>query len=157
MARGLLGAAFLLFVVMIVAVALGVGLVGFWVEEPVFAEENLLFDYSQANPTAVFAMGFGVEKQMEVPVGQTYYVDLVLVMPESYYNVDIGMFQVNIVSCVFLWFESSVSCFWDFCFCVYCWLHGCRNRNYSVDLPIQDLSEIFSINRKFLVKLECNR
>ncbi|KAL1803153.1 hypothetical protein ACET3Z_031800 [Daucus carota] len=89
-ARGLLGAAFLcllLFLVMIVAVALGVGLVGFLVEEPVFAKENLLFDYSQVNPTAVFA-------QMEVPVGQTYYVDLLLVMPESYYNVDIGMFQL---------------------------------------------------------------
>ncbi|KAL8099694.1 hypothetical protein AgCh_032094 [Apium graveolens] len=101
-ARGLLGAAyvcFVLFVVMIVAVILGVGLVGLWVEEPVSVKEKVLFDYSQVNPSATLALGDykgGLNDKVtrEVPVGQTYYVDLVLVMPESDYNLQVGMFQL---------------------------------------------------------------
>lgn len=101
-AAGLLGAAyicFVLFVVMIVAVILGVGLVGLWVEEPISVREKVLFDYSEVNPSATLALGdFGVDLNkkvmMEVPVGQTYYVDLVLVMPESDYNLQVGMFQL---------------------------------------------------------------
>ncbi|KAK1372814.1 seipin-1 [Heracleum sosnowskyi] len=101
-AAGLLGAAyvcFVLFVVMIVAVILGVGLVGLWVEEPVCVREKVLFDYSQVNPSATLAVGDykgGLNDMVmrEVPVGQTYSVDLVLVMPESDYNLQVGMFQL---------------------------------------------------------------
>ncbi|KAL1832156.1 hypothetical protein ACET3Z_001807 [Daucus carota] len=101
-AAGLLGAAyvcFLLFVVMIVAVVLGVGIVGLWVEDPVSVKEKVLFDYSEVNPSATLALGdFGGELNKmvmrEVPVGQTYYVDLLLVLPESDYNLQVGMFQL---------------------------------------------------------------
>lgn len=90
---------FLLFVVMIVAVVLGVGIVGLWVEDPVSVKEKVLFDYSELNPSATLALGdFGGELNKmvmrEVPVGQTYYVDLLLVLPESDYNLQVGMFQV---------------------------------------------------------------
>lgn len=90
---------FVLFVVMIVAVVLGVGLVGLWVEEPVSVTQKVLFDYSEVNPSATIALGdykggLNHKVMMAVPVGQTYYVDLLLVMPESHYNLQVGMFQV---------------------------------------------------------------
>lgn len=100
---------FVLLVVMIVAVILGVGLVGLWVEEPVSVREKVLFDYSEVNPSANVALGdykggLNDKVMMEVPVGQTYYVELVLVMPESDYNLQVGMFQVLCFCSVFFSF-----------------------------------------------------
>lgn len=90
-----------LIAVFIIAVVVGVGLVQLWVEEPVFVRERLYFDYTEAHPKALFSFG-GFEglqgsqrkKQMGVPVGQTFYVSLALLMPESGFNRDIGVFQV---------------------------------------------------------------
>ncbi|XP_059669048.1 seipin-1-like [Cornus florida] len=109
---GFLGAAYVgmvLTVVMVLAVILGVGLVQFWVEEPVIVREKLYFDYTDIHPNAVlsfggggggggFGFGFGgynKNKKMGVPVGHTFYVSLVLLMPESDFNRDIGVFQLT--------------------------------------------------------------
>lgn len=100
---GFLGAAYVcmvLIAIFIVAVVVGVGLVQLWVEEPVFVREMLYFDYTEPHPNALFSFGVIGEgrskKQMGVPVGQTIYVSLALLMPESGFNRDIGVFQVNI-------------------------------------------------------------
>ncbi|XP_071709811.1 seipin-1 [Rutidosis leptorrhynchoides] len=96
---GFVGAAYVCFVlmlVMLVSVLLGVSLVKLWVEEPVYVEENMYFDYTVMNPYAVLDLGF-VEygKVMKsVPVGHVCNVGLLFVMPDSDYNRDIGMFQV---------------------------------------------------------------
>ncbi|TYJ38139.1 hypothetical protein E1A91_A05G423400v1 [Gossypium mustelinum] len=87
---------------MVLAAFVGIGLVQLWAEEPVFVREKLFFDYTEVNPTAVFCAGGGGfdggcyrKKQMGVPVGHTIHVYLLLVMPESDFNRDIGVFQLN--------------------------------------------------------------
>lgn len=61
-----------------------------------FVRERLYFDYAEVHPNAVLVLGgySGTKKKMGVPVGQTIYVSLVLQMPESDYNREIGMFQL---------------------------------------------------------------
>ncbi|KAL6516907.1 hypothetical protein OROHE_018195 [Orobanche hederae] len=96
-ASGLLAAAYVfvvLMVVMVAAAVLGVGLVRAWAEEPVYVREGLQFDYSEAHPTAVFY--FGNKAAAGVPVGHTLYVTLLLLMPESDYNRDLGIFQLTV-------------------------------------------------------------
>ena len=91
-----------LILVLILATVIGAGLVHLWVEEPVFVKENLHFDYTDAHPTAVFSFDSGVsgveghtkKKKIAVPVGHTFHVSLVLVMPESDFNRELGVFQV---------------------------------------------------------------
>ncbi|PQQ14820.1 seipin-1 [Prunus yedoensis var. nudiflora] len=56
--------------------------------EPVFVRDRMHFDYTDPHPTAVFAFG-------GVPVGHTFYVSLVLLMPESDFNRGIGVFQMS--------------------------------------------------------------
>ncbi|KAE9448142.1 hypothetical protein C3L33_19965, partial [Rhododendron williamsianum] len=98
-------------VVMGLAIALGVGLVHVWAEEPVLVREKLSFDYTHVHPNAVvflFRGGGGrgggegfvnpYGKNMRkmgrlVPVGHTFSVSLFLLMPESDYNLQIGIFQ----------------------------------------------------------------
>ncbi|KAE8673716.1 riboflavin biosynthesis protein RibD-like [Hibiscus syriacus] len=103
---GLLGAAkvcMLLVFLMVLAALVGIGLVQIWVEEPVFLRQKLFFDYTQVNPTAVFRSGGGGfddgsnyrKKQMTVPIGHTIHVHLVLLMPESDFNINIGVFQLS--------------------------------------------------------------
>lgn len=104
---GLFGAAYVctvLLLVLVVAVVLGVGLVQMWVEEPVLLKERLHFDYTEDHPRALFSFGgfLGFEKSqrrkpMGVPVGHTFSVSVVLLMPESGFNREIGVFQVCIV------------------------------------------------------------
>lgn len=112
---GLLGATYVCIVlvaVLVAAVILGVGLVQFVVEEPVFVRERLYFDYAEVHPNAVLVLGgySGTKKKMGVPVGQTIYVSLVLQMPESDYNREIGMFQVFLLDSIF-YFSNFGSCF----------------------------------------------
>ncbi|XP_027353412.1 seipin-1 [Abrus precatorius] len=91
-----------LILVLILATVVGVGLVRLWVEEPVFVKESLHFDYTEAHPTAMFLFG-GVstvkghikKKHISVPVGRTFCATLVLVMPESDFNRDLGVFQLT--------------------------------------------------------------
>ncbi|KAJ0013390.1 hypothetical protein Pint_21409 [Pistacia integerrima] len=98
---GLLGAAqvgMVLVVLVVVAAVAGVGLVQMWVEEPVFVRERLFFDYTEANPEAVFSFGKSsknIKRHFGVPFGHTYQVSLMLLMPESEFNRDIGVFQLT--------------------------------------------------------------
>lgn len=87
----------------VLASVLGVLLVEMWVEEPVFVTERLFFDYTEANPVAVFSVGgdeLGRSSSNSknnikgIPIGHTYYVSLLLLMPESDFNREIGVFQV---------------------------------------------------------------
>ncbi|EEF47404.1 seipin-1 [Ricinus communis] len=87
--------------VMILAGFLGVGLVQLWVEKPVFLRERLFFDYTDVNPKAVFSFG-GVDGssiykrgQAGVPAGHSFQVSLELLVPESDYNREVGMFQLT--------------------------------------------------------------
>ncbi|XP_019194618.1 PREDICTED: seipin-1 [Ipomoea nil] len=108
---GILAAAYvgmILTILLVVAAVLGVAVVRMWVEEPVLLRERLNFDYTDAHPKAIFSFvhGSGGEfkthntkfvaksKKMGVPVGHTFYVSLLLVMPESDYNRELGIFQV---------------------------------------------------------------
>ncbi|RDX78907.1 Seipin-1 [Mucuna pruriens] len=91
-----------LFLVLILATVVGVGLVRLWVEEPVSIKENLHFDYTEAHPSAVFLFngvrnfkGHLKKKQISVPVGHTFLASLVVVMPESDFNRELGMFQLT--------------------------------------------------------------
>ncbi|KAL6565279.1 hypothetical protein OROGR_002230 [Orobanche gracilis] len=96
-AAGLLAAAYVfvvLMLVMVVASVLGVGLVRAWAEEPVYVREGLQFDYSEAHPTAVFYFG-NKAAAAAAPVDHTLYVSLLLLMPESDYNRDLGIFQLT--------------------------------------------------------------
>ncbi|KAK6915763.1 Seipin family [Dillenia turbinata] len=96
---GLLGAAYVgMVLVMLIAVAALVGfcLVQMWVEEPVFVRERVYFDYTDAHPRAVLSFDwFDGFLKKGVPVGHTFYVSLVLFMPESNYNRELGMFQLT--------------------------------------------------------------
>lgn len=87
----------------VLAAILGVMLVKTWAEEPVVVRENLMFDYRNQNPEAVVSFGEGggsyLMKRREVngiPVGHTYQVRVTLLMPESNYNAQVGVFQVNL-------------------------------------------------------------
>lgn len=98
----------ILTLVLIVASVVGVCLVRLWVEEPVFVKEKLHFDYTDAHPTAVFSFSGEVsgstsylkKKQIRVPVGHTFSVSLALLMPESDFNRELGVFQVYICLCL---------------------------------------------------------
>ncbi|VFQ92664.1 unnamed protein product [Cuscuta campestris] len=111
---GILAAAYvgmILGLLLTLAAILGVSLVRLWVEEPVLLRERLSFDYTAAHPTATFSFAHGSSggggfighkgifvpknKKVGVPLGHTFYVSLVLVMPESDYNRELGIFQVG--------------------------------------------------------------
>ncbi|XP_062084151.1 seipin-1 [Humulus lupulus] len=103
---GILGAAYVcmvLVLVLILAVVLGVGLVRVWVEEPVILKERLHFDFTEPHPSALFSFGgwqgfeMGHKKKpvMGVPVGHTFSVSVVLLMPESGFNREVGVFQLS--------------------------------------------------------------
>ncbi|KAJ4824139.1 hypothetical protein Tsubulata_043912, partial [Turnera subulata] len=98
---GAIHAAVVMVAVMLLAVMLGVCLVQICLEEPVYVRERLLFDYSNVNPTAVFAFGgldhgiFNRKSQIVAPVGHTFHVSLQLLMPESDYNWQVGVFQLT--------------------------------------------------------------
>lgn len=91
MAMGLAAAAYVLMVLMVamvVAAVVGVGVVRSWAEEPLYVRESVQFDYSDAHPTALLTFA-------AVPPGHTVYVSLSLLMPDSDYNRDVGIFQVT--------------------------------------------------------------
>ncbi|PKI55468.1 hypothetical protein CRG98_024080 [Punica granatum] len=109
---GFLGAAYVcmvLMMVMVASVVVGVGLVRTWVEEPVLVRERLYFDYTDVHPKAVFPLsgspGFGrgrsravfwkVHNVGGVPVGHTFQVSVLMLMPESDYNHHTGVFQLS--------------------------------------------------------------
>lgn len=94
---GILGAAYVAIVLislLMVSGILGFGFVRMWMEEPVILREPLYFDYADGNPKAVFSFGGGYDNDAGVPLGHTMYVSLFLLMPESDFNRDIGVFQL---------------------------------------------------------------
>ncbi|CAL1352904.1 unnamed protein product [Linum trigynum] len=99
---GILGAVHVcvvLTMVMVLSVVLGVGLVRMWAEEPVFSTHKLLFDFTNPNPSAIVHLGnkmpiVGLTTTV-IPVGHTFHVSLVLLLPESDYNRQIGVFQLS--------------------------------------------------------------
>lgn len=93
-AMGAAAAAYVLMVLMgamVVAAVLGVGIVKSWAEEPVYVRESVQFDYSRAHPTALLTFGNGPA----IPPAHTIYLSLSLLMPDSDYNREIGIFQVK--------------------------------------------------------------
>lgn len=123
-AAGLLAAAYVcvvLMVLMVVAAVLGFGVVRAWAEQPLYVGENLQFDYRDAHPTALFSLGGGV------PVGHTLYVCLVLLMPESDYNREVGIFQViNFISSIFTLINQSINFISDALCFVWVWIYECH-------------------------------
>lgn len=87
--------------VLMVAAVVGFSLVNFWVEEPISWREKVFFDYTDANPKAIATFGGSrmgsriFKKDASLPVGHTIHVCLALLMPESDYNRNIGVFQLT--------------------------------------------------------------
>ncbi|KAL0559027.1 hypothetical protein IC582_003616 [Cucumis melo] len=88
--------------VLLLIVAVGVSGLGirYWIEEPVDIKEKLRFDYTEARPRALFGMGNGntmkmKKKNLGIPVGHTFFVCVVLLMPESQFNREFGVFQLS--------------------------------------------------------------
>ncbi|XP_010558582.1 PREDICTED: seipin-1 [Tarenaya hassleriana] len=95
---GVLGAchvSMVLVLMMAMAAVAGVGLVNMYVEEPVAVRERLFFDYTEVNPSALFWFETRKKPVGGVPVGHMIHVSLLLLMPESDFNRDIGLFQLK--------------------------------------------------------------
>ena len=93
-AMGVAAAAYVLMVLiaaMVAAAVIGFGLVNSWAEQPVYVKESVQFDYSDAHPTALLTFTNGPA----VPPGHTVFVTLSLLMPDSDYNRDVGIFQLS--------------------------------------------------------------
>ncbi|KAM7275772.1 hypothetical protein ACFE04_017638 [Oxalis oulophora] len=108
---GVLHVLLVLMLVLVVSVVLGVGLVRYVSEEPVVVKERVFFDYTDVNPKAVFPLygdahggesgrgwlfgNFRRKKPlMGIPVGHTYSVSLLLLLPDSDFNREMGVFQL---------------------------------------------------------------
>ncbi|GJN06994.1 hypothetical protein PR202_ga24779 [Eleusine coracana subsp. coracana] len=76
-----------------VSVVLGFVLVGRWVEEPVTVRQPIYFDYTEVQPSAAVALGGA--QGVVLPAGHSVRVSLALLLPDSYHNRDIGMFQIK--------------------------------------------------------------
>ncbi|KAL4193171.1 hypothetical protein AMTRI_Chr06g175600 [Amborella trichopoda] len=101
---GCLGATYvcsILVLLLVFSVLLGVGFVNLWVEEPVVVKKNLYFDYTQPHPVAVVSVDdLGnfkslVRGKRAIPAGHTFFVSVVLVLPESDLNRNLGVFQLT--------------------------------------------------------------
>lgn len=97
---GFLTAAFvcmLLVSLLLVSALLGVGLVHLWAEEPLSVTHKVYFDYTLPHPTALFPLDANNKRNVNVvPVGRTFDVSLVLLLPESTFNRHVGVFQVSL-------------------------------------------------------------
>ncbi|KAK8447239.1 hypothetical protein SEVIR_8G030901v4 [Setaria viridis] len=76
-----------------VSVLLGFVLVRHWVEEPVTVRQPLYFDYTVAQPSAAVALGGA--RGAALPAGHSVTVSMALVLPDSYHNREVGMFQIK--------------------------------------------------------------
>ncbi|CAA6668171.1 unnamed protein product [Spirodela intermedia] len=102
LAFGMLGTVYvclLLVAIFVLAVGIGVGLVSLWLEEPVMLSQPLHFDYTDAHPSGVVSLSYApasgaAPKKRPIPLGHTFRVSLVLVLPESTFNLRLGVFQV---------------------------------------------------------------
>ncbi|XP_022933775.1 seipin-1 [Cucurbita moschata] len=101
---GLVAAAFMCMVmILLLATAASVSAVAirFWIEEPVARRGNLNFDYTVARPRALYGVDYrgGMKtkktKNLGIPVGHTFSVSVILLMPESQFNRAVGVFQLS--------------------------------------------------------------
>ncbi|PUZ43709.1 hypothetical protein GQ55_8G030200 [Panicum hallii var. hallii] len=76
-----------------VSVLLGFVLVRHWVEEPVTVRQPLYFDYTEAQPSAAVALGGA--RGVALPAGHSVRVSMALLLPDSYHNREVGMFQIK--------------------------------------------------------------
>ncbi|CAO2143286.1 unnamed protein product [Urochloa humidicola] len=76
-----------------VSVLLGFVLVRHWVEEPVTVRQQLYFDYTEAQPSA--AVTLGGARGVALPAGHSVRVSMALLLPDSYHNREVGMFQIK--------------------------------------------------------------
>ncbi|KAJ4795083.1 Seipin [Rhynchospora pubera] len=90
---GALSAMAILVALMLVSFLIGVLIVRFWVDEPVKMEEVIYFDYTMKEPSAVVFLDG--PRRSGVPTGHSVVVVLDLILPESEYNRQLGMFQVT--------------------------------------------------------------
>ncbi|KAJ0971924.1 hypothetical protein J5N97_019883 [Dioscorea zingiberensis] len=93
---GLLGAFYAGAVLLAVAAAaavLGLVLVKLWTDEPVIMREPLYFDYTEPHPSAMVSLSAG--KGRAVPAGHSVRASLQFLMPDSDYNIHVGIFQVT--------------------------------------------------------------
>jgi probable phosphoglycerate mutase len=99
-ARGLLAAActfVALVAALLMSVLLGFVLVRHWVEDPVTLRQQLFFDYTEAQPSAAVVLGGGARGAAAgavLPAGHSVRVSMALLLPDSYHNREVGMFQV---------------------------------------------------------------
>ncbi|KAF0933301.1 hypothetical protein E2562_017086 [Oryza meyeriana var. granulata] len=75
----------------VVSFLLGFALVRHWVVEPVTVRHPLYFDYTEAQPSAAVALGGGAA----LPAGHAVRVSMALLLPDSYHNREIGVFQIK--------------------------------------------------------------
>ncbi|KAK9673474.1 hypothetical protein RND81_12G169600 [Saponaria officinalis] len=84
---------------MLLSLVVGVLLVNSFIETPLFVRRAVFFDYTRVNPEATVVVGVGGggggEVVEMVPVGHHFRVSLELLLPDSDYNRDIGVFQVT--------------------------------------------------------------
>lgn len=96
-ARGLLAAACTfaaLVAALLVSVLLGFVLVRRCVvEDPVTVRQQLFFDYTEAQPSAAVLLGGA--RGAVLPAGHSVSVSMALLLPDSYHNREVGMFQVT--------------------------------------------------------------
>ncbi|XP_078447413.1 putative adipose-regulatory protein (Seipin) [Wolffia australiana] len=87
---------FLLIIIVAVAVGIAMGVVWLFLERPVFLRQELHFDYTEAQPSGYVSLSSGEPsiKSRPIPFGHSFRVSLVLVLPESEFNIRLGVFQV---------------------------------------------------------------
>ncbi|CAL4995551.1 unnamed protein product [Urochloa decumbens] len=78
-----------------VSALLGFVLVRHWVEEPVTVRQQLYFDYTEAQPSAAVTLGGGRVRSVALPAGHSVRVSMALLLPDSYHNREVGMFQIK--------------------------------------------------------------
>nr|CBX25400.1 hypothetical_protein [Oryza brachyantha] len=76
-----------------VSLLLGFALVRHWVAEPVTVRHPLYFDYTEPQPSATVALGGGAAAAA-LPASHAVRVSMALLLPDSYHNREIGVFQV---------------------------------------------------------------
>ncbi|KAG8050670.1 hypothetical protein GUJ93_ZPchr0009g1129 [Zizania palustris] len=77
-----------------VSFLIGAALVRHWVAEPVSVRQPLYFDYTEAQPSAAVALGGGA-RGTPLPAGHSVRVSMALLLPDSYHNHEVGVFQIK--------------------------------------------------------------
>ena len=71
--------------------------------------QPLYFDYTVAQPSAAVALGGA--RGAALPAGHSVTVSMALVLPDSYHNREVGMFQVY--NCMIIITRSPIQISWS--------------------------------------------